>query len=220
MMAVMNDDSVVWGSESHLPTWKHADINSGDIIYENADGLSLIASDGNGGNCTPGLTVTPEQLGEDREIAIRYTGNSAPILALCDENWKNWTEINAYDIDEENGIAYYSHESMAKAWGDLSTAAHLFARASSDMTIYLISSIASAELVTDPDGPDKPDLHLLGDVNLDDAITVADVVLLQKYLLGETTLTKDAYSCADVDMDETVNGFDLTGLRQMCLENA
>ena len=58
MMAVMNDDSVVWGSESHLPTWKHADINSGDIIYENADGLSLIASDGNGGNCTPGLTVT------------------------------------------------------------------------------------------------------------------------------------------------------------------
>lgn len=220
MMAVMNDDSVVWGSESHLPTWKHADINSGDIIYENADGLSLIASDGNGGNCTPGLTVTPEQLGEDREIAIRYTGNSAPILALCDENWKNWTEINAYDIDEENGIAYYSHESMAKAWGDLSTAAHLFARAGSDMTIYLISSIASAELVTDPDGPDKPDLHLLGDVNLDDAITVADVVLLQKYLLGETTLTKDAYSCADVDMDETVNGFDLTGLRQMCLENA
>ena len=127
---------------------------------------------------------------------------------MCDENWKNWTEINAYDIDEENGIAYYSHESMAKAWGDLSTAAHLFARAGSDMTILSDFFDCISRLVTDPDGPDKPDLHLLGDVNLDDAITVADVVLLQKYLLGETTLTKDAYSCADVDMDETVNGFD------------
>ena len=219
MMTVMQDDSIVWGSESHLPTWKHADINSGDILYENADGLNLDASDGNGGNCTPGLDVTPKQLGEDREIAIRYTGNAAPILALCDDSWGNWTEISAYDIDEENGIAYYSHEAMAKAWGDLSTAAHLFARAGSDMTIYQVASIAAAELVTDPDGPDEPDLHPMGDVNLDDNVTVADVVLLQKYLLGEVTLTKDAYSCADVNMDETVNGLDLSRLRQICLES-
>ena len=219
MMTVMQDDSIVWGSESHLPTWKHADINSGDILYENADGLNLDASDGNGGNCTPGLDVTPKQLGEDREIAIRYTGNAAPILALCDDSWGNWTEISAYDIDEEKGIAYYSHEAMAKAWGDLSTAAHLFARAGSDMTIYQVASIAAAELVTDPDGPDEPDLHPMGDVNLDDTVTVADVVLLQKYLLGEVTLTKDAYSCADVNMDETVNGLDLSRLRQMCLES-
>ena len=216
MMAVMQDDSIVWGSESHLPTWKHADINSGDILYENADGLNLDASDGNGGNCTPGLDVTPKQLGEDREIAIRYAGNTAPILALCDDSWGNWTEISAYDIDEENGIAYYSHEAMAKAWGDLSTAAHLFARAGSDMTIYQVASIAAAELVTDPD---EPDLHPMGDVNLDDNVTVADAVLLQKYLLGEVTLTKDAYSCADVNMDETVNGLDLSHLRQICLES-
>ena len=58
MMTVMQDNSIVWGSESHLPTWKHADINSGDNIYENASGLVLDASDGNGGNCTPGLNIT------------------------------------------------------------------------------------------------------------------------------------------------------------------
>lgn len=221
MMTVMQDNSIVWGSESHLPTWKHADINSGDIIYENADGLVLDASDGNGGNCTPGQNITAEQISESREIAIRYTGSAAPILALCDDSWGNWTEINAYDIDEEAGIAYYSHEAIAKAWGgDLSTAVHLFARAGVNMTIYQIASIAAAELVTNPDGPDEPDLHLLGDVNLDDEVNVADVVLLQKYLLGDATLTKDAYSCADVNMDETVNGLDLSRLRQMCLENA
>lgn len=221
MMTVMQDNSIVWGSESHLPTWKHADINSGDNIYENASGLVLDASDGNGGNCTPGLNITAEQISENREIAIRYTGGAAPILALCNDSWGNWTEINAYDIDEEAGIAYYSHEAITKAWGsDLSTAAHLFARAGVNMTIYQISSIAAAELVTDPDVPEKPDQHLPGDVNLDNEVTVVDVVLLQKYLLGEVTLTKEAYDCADVNTDEAVNGLDLSRLRQMSLENA
>ena len=221
MMTVMQDNSIVWGSESHLPTWKHADINSGDNIYENASGLVLDASDGNGGNCTPGQNITAEQISESREIAIRYTGGAAPILALCNDSWGNWTEINAYDIDEEAGIAYYSHEAITKAWGsDLSTAAHLFARAGVNMTIYQISSIAAAELVTDPDVPEKPDQHLPGDVNLDNEVTVVDVVLLQKYLLGEATLTKEAYDCADVNTDEAVNGMDLSRLRQMCLENA
>lgn len=221
MMTVMQDDSIVWGSESHLPTWKHADINSGDNIYENASGLVLDASDGNGGNCTPGLNITAEQISENREIAIRYTGGAAPILALCNDSWGNWTEINAYDINEEAGIAYYSHEAITKAWGsDLSTVAHLFARAGVNMTIYQISSIAAAELVTDPDVPEKPDQHLPGDVNLDNEVTVVDVVLLQKYLLGEVTLTKEAYDCADVNTDEAVNGLDLSRLRQMCLENA
>lgn len=221
MMTVMQDNSIVWGSESHLPTWKHADINSGDNIYENASGLVLDASDGNGGNCTPGLNITAEQISENREIAIRYTGGAAPILALCNDSWGNWTEINAYDIDEEAGIAYYSHEAITKAWGsDLSTVAHLFARAGVNMTIYQISSIAAAELVTDPDVPEKPDQHLPGDVNLDNEVTVVDVVLLQKYLLGEVTLTKEAYDCADVNTDEAVNGMDLSRLRQMCLENA
>ena len=219
MMTVINDSSIVWGSESHLPTWKHADINSGDNIYENASGLVLDASDGNGGNCTPGLNVTAEQLGEEREIAIRYTGNSAPILALCDDSWGNWTEISAYDIDEENGIAYYSHEAMTKAWGDLSTAAHLFARAGSDMTIYQVVSIAAAELVTDPDKPDKPDSYPIGDVNMDEKVTVADIVLLQQYLLGKATLTEEAYHCADVNTDKAVNGLDLSQLRQMCLKD-
>lgn len=221
MMTVMQDDSIVWGSESHLPTWKHADINSGDNIYENASGLVLDASDGNGGNCTPGLNITAEQISENREIAIRYTGGAAPILALCNDSWGNWTEINAYDINEEAGIAYYSHEAITKAWGsDLSTVAHLFARAGVNMTIYQISSIAAAELVTDPDVPEKPDQHLPGDVNLDNEVTVVDVVLLQKYLLGEVTLTKEAYNCADVNTDEAVNGLDLSRLRQMSLENA
>ena len=182
----------------------------------------MIASDGNGGNCTPGLNVTAEQLGSTREIAIRYDGTVAPILALCDAEWGNWTEISAYDIDEEKGIAYYSSESMSKSWGDLSTAAHLFARAGSDMTIYKVASIAAATLDESPTpnpnpnpNPDPDPKVLLGDVNYDGAVSIADIVLLQKYLLGDAELTTEAFHNADINQDNALNGMDLSALRAM-----
>lgn len=218
MMAVINDDSIAWGSESHLPTWEHADIATGDIIFQQADGLQLIASDGNGGNCTPGKDVSTEQLNADKEIAVRYDGPVAPILALTDVEWNNWTEISAYDIDEEKGIAYYSYESISNAWGDLSTAAHLFIRAGSDMTVYTVAVLPAATLVTVPTDPTESTGNFpMGDVNLDKSVTVADVVKLQKYLLGDIDLIFMASHYADVTEDGIVNGMDLAVLRYMLL---
>ncbi len=176
------------------------------------------ASDGNGGNCTPSRDVSTEQLNEEKEIAIRYDGNVAPILALTDEDWDGWTEISAYDIDEENGIAYYSYENIANAWGDLSTVGHLFVRASSDMTIYLVAAIPAAELVTGSDVSDVEKTEssvVYGDINLDSACSIADLVILQKYLLREVTLTQQAFQNADLTEDMAVNGYDLSIYRQL-----
>ena len=52
------------------------------------------------------------------------------------------------------------------------------------------------------------------DVNADEKIDVADAVLLQRYLLGEDTLTQSQWQTADLNADGTVNGFDLALLRQ------
>lgn len=229
MMTVLDDNSIAWGSESHLPSWQHGDITTGDIIFDEPNGLGLIAADGNGGNCTPGLNVSTEQLNADKEIAIKYDGSVAPILAICDSEWGNWTEISAYDIDEENGIAYYSFESITKAWGsDVSTAVHLFARAGSDMTIYTIAALPAATLTTNPTDPTEPteptdptsptdgDI-MLGDVLMDKTLNIADVVKLQKYLLGEESLIYQAYLSADTNQDTEVNGMDLSVLRQMLM---
>ena len=57
-----------------------------------------------------------------------------------------------------------------------------------------------------------------GDVNLDGAISVSDVVLFQKYLLGTVPLTKGQAACADVFGDGRWNGLDLAVLRQMLLQ--
>lgn len=149
MMDVINDSSVVWGSESTLPTYSHADINSGDIIYSNASGCNLTSASGS--NCTPAANLSASQISTDREIAVKYTGSSAPILAVCDSSWDNWTEVSPYSIDTDKGIAYFSTEAIQKActgWdsGNLSNIAHLFIRAGSTMTVYTVASISAASV--------------------------------------------------------------------------
>ena len=58
-----------------------------------------------------------------------------------------------------------------------------------------------------------------GDVNEDGVVTVADIVLLQKYLLAAKTLSNDQWLAADMNQDGAVNGFDLALLRQEILVN-
>ena len=57
-------------------------------------------------------------------------------------------------------------------------------------------------------------IYKYGDCNNDNDFTVADAVLLQRYLLGEDTLTQSQWQTADLNADGTVNGFDLALLRQ------
>lgn len=55
---------------------------------------------------------------------------------------------------------------------------------------------------------------LPGDLNSDNTLTTADVVLLQRYILGEKSLTQSQWQAADLNTDGVVNGFDLALLRQ------
>ncbi len=58
---------------------------------------------------------------------------------------------------------------------------------------------------------------LLGDVDMDNTVSLTDVVKLSRYLLRDTTLSYDAYLLADLTQDSLVNGFDLAALRQMLI---
>ncbi len=56
-----------------------------------------------------------------------------------------------------------------------------------------------------------------GDANGDGVVNCADLVLLQRYLLGERTLTADAASRMDVQTDGVLNGTDLWRLKSIML---
>ena len=212
MMAVIYDNNIAWGSERHRPKWIHKEMDSGNLLFNSQEGQQLIANDPNS-NCTSPVDVNTDIVNDTSEIAIRYSGNTAPILAFTDAQWDNWTEINAYDLDEENGIAYYSYESIVNAWGDVNTAAHLFVRASSNMTIYQIASIEKA--VLDNSSGNDTASPLMGDVDADGEITILDTVKCIKYLLHIETLSKECYTLADINQDGYVNGIDLNLLRKL-----
>ena len=61
--------------------------------------------------------------------------------------------------------------------------------------------------------PDVPE-QSRGDVNLDGEINLADAVALQKYLLGETTITQEQWRQSDLTVDDAINGVDLVMLRR------
>lgn len=215
MMAVINDDGVAWGSEKHLPTYDHADLSTGDVIWEGENTITE-ASDA--------VPITEEQLTKG-EIAVVYTSGSKPVIAFMDSAWGNWTEVGAYSVDEEKGIAYYSAEDIAKAWGgDVSTIGSICVKTTGGECTYTkIVALGQSTLTTETTPAETTasaniDYWLLGDINDDNTVNVSDIVYFTKYLLGEASLTKRAYDNADLNADDNVNGTDLAILRQWMLE--
>lgn len=142
IMKVMNDDSIVWGSEKHRPSYKHY-FDSADkiVLDENKNGIEL-----NEG-CSNAKMMEDGYISANKEIAIKYSGKALPVIAFMDKSWGGWTEISPYDVDEENGIAYYSFDSIQSSWGDTSTIASMCVKITSDSTkAYEVAVIPAAEL--------------------------------------------------------------------------
>jgi len=64
----------------------------------------------------------------------------------------------------------------------------------------------------------ETDTAVSGDVTQDAEITVADVILLQKYLLGIENLNYEQYLAADMTDDDLVNIYDLIALKKYLIK--
>ncbi len=60
---------------------------------------------------------------------------------------------------------------------------------------------------------------LAGDLTLDGAVSVNDVVLMQKYLFGKSSLSGSAFDNADLCTDKTVNAFDMAMLKKLVISD-
>ncbi len=63
---------------------------------------------------------------------------------------------------------------------------------------------------------EKSDI-IIGDINVDGSVNSSDLVILQKYLLGNIPLTAEQAARADVYADEVIDAFDMVLLRKSCL---
>lgn len=148
MMGILADDSIPWGSETNGVQYEHEDISTGVQLLDQPVDLdnALVAE---GGNCTSPVNVTWAQL-EGGDIAVQFTGD-VPVIAVVNDAWENWTEIKHYDIDEEKGIAYYSADHIAAAWGEnTDEIAHLFVRTNSKTTVTAVAIIGGSGVVEPP----------------------------------------------------------------------
>ncbi len=82
---------------------------------------------------------------------------------------------------------------------------------------YLTAGICAAILATFSTLHAAADTMYLGDVDLDNSVAVADIVLLQKHLLGIQPLTSPADITADLNRDNAVDVFDLGLLKRAVL---
>ncbi len=147
MMEIMNDKSIVWGSEGKMPEYDHADLSTGKVVLENS--TIDVALTETYGNSTPGKEISWDDL-KGKEVAIKFTGD-VPVLAVSDKDYKGWSEMSAYTVDEKNGIAYYLVDQQVPAAysGDLSTINHLQARTPGKTTIEKMVIINAPDVKLD-----------------------------------------------------------------------
>lgn len=110
------------------------------------------------------------------------------------------------NLEDSAAKAYLSDTARAKRYID-----NAESYSTNEVTIYWNSPLTYLISLTEAADADL----VTGDVNLDGNADMADLVLLQKYLLGLQSLTWKQADQADVFVDDVIDGADLTALRQL-----
>lgn len=116
-------------------------------------------------------------------------------------------------LEDSAAKAYCANSPSAKCYVD-----HWESYSTNEITIYWNSPLTCLLSMNSTAGTPEHDDIISGDVNQDQTVNTADIVLLQKYLLGEVSLTETQAKAADVQANNTVNGFDLAVLRQKLVQ--
>ena len=146
MFSVMEDSSIVWGSEGiSNSSYTHDGIDSvksSYVIMNQSKGVYI------SGYCTDSYKITSSQLKSGREIAVKYSGSTGPKLALVNASWGNWKEVSAFDLDADNHIAYFSYDDIKSAWGSSTSAISYVYVIGTGLKVYKIVSLPEAKKVT------------------------------------------------------------------------
>ena len=131
--------------------------------------------------------------GERRNLSVDVNGSRAADLSGLYANRNDWSGINAADITV-NLRAGNNTIKLYNAGGNGPS----------------IDRIAVA----------IPYEDVIGDVNLDGEFSVADLVLMQRYLLGSENFNKKQFAAADLNSDGNADIYDMIRFRKVILANS
>lgn len=112
------------------------------------------------------------------------------------------------NLEDSAAKAYLVNTPSAKCYVD-----HSESYSTNEITIYWNSPLTYLLSLTDTAEPEA----VQGDVNDDGTCSAADLVMMQKFLLCDGGLT--SWKNGDLNTDRRINGFDLSLLRQLLLQN-
>ena len=179
-------------------------------------------------------------LSEDYMYAVVYDSTVPPAIVMqTSTGTGGWYYTLLNDDKSVDFTAFYTYDDFmsvlknsndsASAISDMYVSAH-----SGDSKIYGVYAVPAnsqqpteeptTEPVTEPTTepvtepitePTEPTgLVIKGDVTLDHTVTIADVVLLQKYLIKSEAFTDEQFDRADMNDDSRINIFDAVALRR------
>lgn len=82
-------------------------------------------------------------------------------------------------------------------------------------TVTSVTTVSTSASV--PETSSTEETHIKGDVNMDNKVSVSDVVLIQKYLVGAEKISEEQGNLADLDDNSIINVFDAVLLRRLVL---
>ena len=143
-----------------------------------------------------------ELISEDYEYIMFYDSDDAPTLIFQG----GWFTVNSDDSMAKDFVAGFTYDEIISTLEanqvSLDQMNNMFISAGAkSATIYALYAVPLNQS------------QLNGDVNEDGEINVADLVLLQQYLVCKSELTDTQLNAADYNSDGVVNVFDAVALR-------
>ncbi len=153
-------------------------------------------------------------LGDSYAIEVAYDCSNPPVIAL-----QKWSDgVSLWDTVQPS---YYNGERACFLATDLLTALEQHDVTYTDLDKLAIVPHAGTMTITEVKllVRGAASAAQMGDVDQNGTVQIADIILLQKYLLGAASMTDAQAALADLDQDGVLKAFDLAILKNKVLQN-
>ncbi len=215
MMGVYGASCTLPAYKEYVPptfSWDTLPIGDNWIeIYKDTEGTTLVAWE----------NVCENEIGkymnENYELMLVYESTADPYLVMQDTDDEGWHQVYSSASQKDFMLKFtYADvqetlDNIGKSFDDMEN--FFMSAANKKMTLHGLYAVP----LNDVEPPTDPDFVAPGDVNLDGAYTVLDIVAMQKYLLAKTPFNAEQVKAGDADEDGVVTAFDLAIMKRLFL---
>ena len=209
-----------WGADSPLShnSWTLKEFGGGYyyIISQLADGRTyyLNIAGGSGENGANAEILTNNKTSSHLFKFVKNPDGTYYILTRAS---KDAAAIETANADKSSGANISQWTVNGNSCQKWLAEEHVIATVTTTSVPVTTTSTVTTTTSVPATSGEESDGHIKGDINFDEKISVADLVLINNYLTGKEQFTYDQYSVSDLNNDGFINIFDVISLRRIIL---